>query len=80
MYVCMFCVLCMYMFHMCVYICLKYLKPTPRCILKILKTDVQTKTCTWGLPWWSSGWDSTLQVQGSQVHTLVRELDPTCRN
>ena len=30
-----------------------------------------------GLPWWSSGQDSMLPVQGSQVLSLVRELDPT---
>ena len=27
-----------------------------------------------GLPWLSSGWDSTLPVQGVQVWSLVREL------
>ena len=30
-----------------------------------------------GLPWWSSGQDSTLPMQGSQVLSLVRELEPT---
>ena len=29
---------------------------------------------TWGLCWWSSGWDSTLPVQGGPVWSLVREL------
>ena len=29
-----------------------------------------------GLPWWSSGWDSMLPVQGTQVQSLVTELDP----
>ena len=33
-----------------------------------------------GLPWWSSGWDSLLPVQGARVRSLVRELDPTCCN
>ena len=33
-----------------------------------------------GLPWWSSGWDFTLPVQGAWVRSLVRELDPTYRN
>ena len=31
-----------------------------------------------GLPWWSSGQDSKLPVQGAQVWSLVRELDPAC--
>ena len=31
-----------------------------------------------GLPWWSSGCDSALSMQGAQVWSLVRELDPTC--
>ena len=30
-----------------------------------------------GLPWWSSGWDSKLPIQGTQVPSLVTELDPT---
>ena len=38
------------------------------------------KKAVWGLPWWSSGWDSVLPVQGSWVQSLVRELDPTCCN
>ena len=29
-----------------------------------------------GLPWWSSGQDFMLPVQGAQVQFLVRELDP----
>ena len=33
-----------------------------------------------GLPWWSSDQDSMLSVQGAQVPSPVRELDPTCRN
>lgn len=33
-----------------------------------------------GLPRWPRGWDSTLQTQGAQVGSLVRELNPTCRN
>ena len=28
------------------------------------------------LPWWSSGYDSMLPMQGTQVQSLVRELDP----
>ena len=31
-----------------------------------------------GLPWWSSGYDSVLTVQGAQVQSLLREVDPTC--
>ena len=31
-----------------------------------------------GLPWWPSGLDSALPMQGAQVRSLVRELDPTC--
>ena len=30
------------------------------------------------LPWWSSGCDSTLAVQETEVQSLVKELDPTC--
>ena len=33
-----------------------------------------------GLPWGSSGKDSTLPMQEAQVRSLVRELDPTCHN
>ena len=33
-----------------------------------------------GLPWWFSDWDSMLLMQGARVQSLVRELDPTCRN
>ena len=33
-----------------------------------------------GLSWWSSGWDPALPVQGAQVQSLVRELEPTCCN
>ena len=33
-----------------------------------------------GLPWWSSDWDSNLPMQGAQVLSLVKELDPTCCN
>ena len=29
-----------------------------------------------GLPWWSSGQDFMLPMQGAQVQLLVRELDP----
>ena len=31
-----------------------------------------------GLPWWSSGWDSMLPMQGAWVQSLVGELDPAC--
>ncbi|XP_029088585.1 trans-Golgi network integral membrane protein 2 isoform X1 [Monodon monoceros] len=34
----------------------------------------------WGLPWWSSGQGSAPPMQGAWVRSLVRELDPTCRN
>ena len=30
-----------------------------------------------GLPWWSSGYDSTLPMQGARVQSLAGE-DPTC--
>ena len=30
-----------------------------------------------GLPWWNSGQDSELPVQGAWVQSLVRKLDPT---
>ena len=33
-----------------------------------------------GLPWWPSGQDPTLRMQGAQAGSLVRELDPTCQN
>ena len=33
-----------------------------------------------GLPWWSSGQDSAVPVQGAQILSLVRELDPMCHN
>ena len=38
-------------------------------------TNMQTPK---GLPWWPSGYDSTLPIQGGQVRSLLRELDPTC--
>ena len=34
------------------------------------------KRVSQGLPWCSSGQDSTLPIQGAQVQSLVRELDP----
>ena len=34
-------------------------------------------TQKFGLLWWSSDQDSTLLMQGAQVQTLVRKLDPT---
>ena len=30
--------------------------------------------------WWSSGWDSTLSMQGAYIGSLVRELDTTYHN
>ena len=33
-----------------------------------------------GLPWWSSGWDSMLSMQGAQAWYLVGKLYPTCHN
>ena len=33
-----------------------------------------------GLPWWSSGWDSLLPMQGAWVWSLVEELDPACHS
>ena len=33
-----------------------------------------------GRPWWSSGWDSAFPMQGSQVLSLVGELDLACCN
>ena len=33
-----------------------------------------------GLPWWSSGWDSELPIQGAQVPFLIRKLDPHTTN
>ena len=56
-----------------------------------LKANIHTKTYTWeviaallkiapkwGLPWWSSGWDSMLPMQRVPVQSLVEELDATC--
>ena len=39
-----------------------------------------TKKCEGELPWWSSGWDSALPMQGDWVPSLVREVDPTFCN
>ena len=36
------------------------------------------KTPWEGLPWWFSGKDSELPVQGAWIQSLVRKLDPTC--
>ena len=33
-----------------------------------------------GLLWWFSGWYPMHPVQETQVHPLVKELDPTCCN
>ena len=48
-------------------------------IKKILFCD-HLATSGLELPWWSSGSDSMLLMQGSQVQSLVRELDLTCHN
>ena len=40
----------------------------------------QTKRSAKGFPWQSSGLDSELPIQGTQVQSLVRELDPTSHN
>ena len=32
------------------------------------------------VPWWSSGKDFTLPMQGAQVQSLVGALDPACCN
>ena len=37
-----------------------------------------TRTVPKGLPWWSSGYDSVLPMQGAWVLFLVWELEPTC--
>ena len=31
-----------------------------------------------GLPWWSSGWDFSLPMQGAQARSLVGELETAC--
>ena len=41
------------------------------------KTE-RAKTKHPGPPWWPSGWDPELCVQGAQVWSPVRELDPKC--
>jgi len=33
---------------------------------------------TQGHSWWLGGKDSVLPMQGAQIPSLVRELDPTC--
>ena len=44
----------------------------------IVILDFTIKKQQQGLPWWSSGQDSKLPMQGAQVLFPVRELDPTC--
>ena len=44
------------------------------------KLFYETETDSQGLPWWCSGWDSTLPMQGAWVPSLVGELDPMCCN
>ena len=38
------------------------------------------RTAILRLPGWSKGEDLELPMQGAGVRSLVRELDPTCRN
>ena len=38
------------------------------------------KKLNMGLPWWSSGSDSTLPRQRAQIQTLIWELDPIDHN
>ena len=33
-----------------------------------------------GFPWWVTGSDSMLPMQGAQVQSLIRELDPTIKS
>ena len=40
--------------------------------------DQHTMSVGGVLLWWCSGWDSALPMQGAQLRSLVRELDPTC--
>ena len=37
-------------------------------------TDSFLKIVCLGFPWWSSGWESSLQCRGTWVHSLVGEL------
>ena len=44
-----------------------------QCTFFLLKTN-HLKDNMVGLPWWFSGWDSVLSMQGAQVWSLLREL------
>ena len=50
--------------------------PDSCCFVSLLKQ----KQPSGGLPWWASGWDSELPIQGAQVPSLIRELDPHTTN
>ena len=47
---------------------------------KKLLTNLVILRLMLGLPWWSSGWDSALPMQGAWVRSLDKELDPVCSN
>lgn len=44
---------------------------------KIKQSNTDKLSAFGGPPWWSSGQDSMLPMQRTQVQALVRELDPT---
>ena len=48
--------------------------------LETILTQTLHKGNLEGLSWWSTGWDSVLPMQGTQVQSMVRELGPTCCN
>ena len=48
--------------------------------LETILTQTLHKGNLEGIPWWSTGWDSVLPMQGTWVQSLVRELGPTCHN
>ena len=53
--------------------------PCPQvCCLRLCLYPCPLKKILWGLPCWSSGWNSELPVQGAWVRSLVREPDLTC--
>ena len=49
-------------------------------ILLMVRDFLFLKKLLEGLPWCSSGYDSTLPTPGPWVQPLVRKLDPTCCN
>ena len=55
-------------------------KKTQLCEVIVVILDFTIKKQQQGLPWWSSGQDSKLPMQGAQVPFPVRELDPTCHS